>query len=57
MATPHVAGVAALVWAKYPSITNGDVRAKIEETADREGNMWSTYGIERVNALKAVRGD
>ena len=55
MATPHVAGVAALVWATSSFGQNNlTVRQQIEKTADKiagTGKYW-TYG--RVNALKAV---
>lgn len=55
MATPHVAGVAALVWAttKYGT-SNSAVRSRIQNTADQAGSMWSKYRIKRVNAFKAV---
>ncbi|HYO73681.1 MAG TPA: S8 family serine peptidase [Archangium sp.] len=33
MATPHVAGVAALVWSANPSLKNADVRRILESTA------------------------
>jgi subtilisin family serine protease len=33
MATPHVAGVAALVWSANPTLTNADVRRILETTA------------------------
>ncbi len=33
MATPHVAGVAALVWATAPGATGASVRARLEDTA------------------------
>ncbi|HEY8152312.1 MAG TPA: S8 family serine peptidase, partial [Vicinamibacteria bacterium] len=54
MATPHVAGLAALVWARGECTTNTCVRAKIESTADPipgTGTYWK-YG--RVNYLSAV---
>ena len=54
MATPHVAGVAALVWATEYGTSNTSVRDRIEGTADQAGTMWSTYGIKRVNAYNAV---
>lgn len=56
MATPHVAGVAALIKAAFPGFSNQQVRNKLEETADKisgTGSYW-TYG--RVNALAAVSG-
>lgn len=53
MATPHVSGVAALVWATGYGTSNTSVRDRIEDTADQAGTMWS-YGIERVNAYEAV---
>lgn len=54
MATPHVSGVAALVWTTKYGMSNTDVRNRIEDTADQAGTMWSKYGIERVNAYGAV---
>lgn len=54
MATPHVAGLAALVWPTVYGGSNGNVRKQIEATADRisgTGKYW-TYG--RINALSAV---
>ncbi|MBU2009834.1 MAG: S8 family serine peptidase [Chloroflexi bacterium] len=53
MATPFVAGLAALVWATGYE-TNGSVRERIESTADQAGTMWSTYSIKRINAYAAV---
>lgn len=54
MATPHVAGVAALVWATEHGASNASVRTRTESTGDEAGTMWSSYGIERVNAYNAV---
>ena len=56
MATPCVSGVAALFWATGYGTSNAAVRARIENTADEAGTMWSEYQIERVNACKAVNG-
>src|SRR3990170_1352443 len=56
MATPHVAGLAALVWATGICSTNTCVRAEIENNADAisgTGTYW-TYG--RINAYKSVGG-
>jgi subtilisin family serine protease len=53
MATPHVSGVAALVWAKNPSLTNVEVRQILDDTADYLGNeKW--YGNGLVDAYAAV---
>lgn len=55
MAAPHVAGLAALVWATGVCATNSCVRGRIESTADAipgTGTYWK-YG--RVNYSKAVR--
>ncbi len=55
MATPNVAGLAALVWATGKCSTNACVRATIESTADPipgTGTYWQ-YG--RVNYYNAVK--
>lgn len=56
MATPHVSGVAALVWARNPSLTNAQVRQILQNTAI---DLWTPgrdnrtgYGL--VNAYAAV---
>ncbi len=56
MATPHVAGVAALVWAQYPNYTNGEVRTQIEATADKIAGTGTYWRYGRVNACRAVGG-
>ena len=53
MASPHVAGVAALVWAGNPDWSNGDVRNQLEITADDLGDS-SLYGNGLVDADEAV---
>jgi subtilisin len=53
MATPHVAGVAALVYSAHPNWTNLQVRQQIESTATPLGNSWF-YGAGLVNATAAV---
>lgn len=58
MAAPHVAGVAAVMAAQYPHLTNAQIRAAIEGSADPIGTLgqnfhaWSIYG--RVNLLAAL---
>jgi subtilisin family serine protease len=52
MATPHVAGVAALVYSVHPDWTNKQVRQQIISTATPLGNSWF-YGAGLVNAAAA----
>jgi len=56
MAAPHVAGVAALIWSKYPSLTNSEVRDILTHTADDLGTegVDQYYGYGKVNALNAT---
>jgi thermitase len=54
MATPHVAGLAALVWARGECTTNACVRAKIESTADPIAGTGTYWKYGRVNYLSAV---
>lgn len=56
MATPHVAGLAALLWSFAPSLTNTAVRQIIQNTADDLGAAgWDPYfGYGRINAHRAL---
>jgi thermitase len=69
-ATPHVAGLAALLFSIAPSLTNQDVRDLIEVTCDKvsptlypyaatpgHGNgLWQEeVGYGRINAAEAAR--
>jgi thermitase len=56
MATPHVAGVAALIWGKNPGFTAAQVRSKLDTSVDDKGapGRDSSFGFGRVNLLKAV---
>jgi thermitase len=57
MASPVVAGVAALVWSTPAGTANTAVRAKVESTADDKVPGTGTYWAHgRVNACKAVAG-
>ena len=62
MATPHVAGIAAMLWAHLPApVTNDQVRSSIENSAEIEGALgqnfhaWVQYG--RVNLYEALMYD
>ena len=56
MATPHVAGVAALIAAKNPSWTQAQIRAKLDASVDDKGAAGRDpqFGFGRVNLVKAV---
>ena len=56
MATPHVAGVAALVFGKNPKLKPHDVEAILEKTATDLGvpNYDTTFGYGLVNAQAAL---
>ena len=56
MATPFVAGVAALVWSQNSSLCNQKVRIILAKTADDLGKTgWDIeYGFGRVDAEEAV---
>jgi subtilisin family serine protease len=56
MATPHVAGVAALVLGKNPTLKPSDVEAILEKTATDLGvpNYDTTFGYGLVNAQAAL---
>jgi len=56
MASPHVAGVAALVWAVNTGWENDDVRAQLQNTAEDLGVAgWdSEFGYGLVNAAEAA---
>jgi subtilisin len=56
MASPHVAGTAALVWAKNPGWSNEAVRIQLRDTADDLGATgWdSKYGYGLVDADEAA---
>ena len=55
MATPHVAGLAALIGAHAPTLTASQIVARIEDRADDVG-AYRFYGHGRVNALASLDG-
>jgi len=54
MASPQVAGVAALLRSKYPDWTVQQVKSAIESTGDAVKGFESNPKIKRVNAYKAL---
>lgn len=56
MASPHVAGVAALVWSQFPTCTNKQIRAVLAATAEDLGDAGRdhTYGFGLVRSKNAV---
>ena len=61
MATPHVSGIAAMLWAHLPNPTNDQVRSSIENSAEEVGALgqnflaWVQHG--RVNLYEALMYD
>lgn len=57
MATPFVAGLAALVWSASPNLTHQQLRDLIQSTADDLGVAgWDEYyGHGRINAWRALQ--
>ncbi|MBE2316877.1 S8 family serine peptidase [Solirubrobacter sp. CPCC 204708] len=56
MATPHVAGVAALIAAKNPALTATQIRSKLQTSVDDKGAAGRDpqFGFGRVNLVKAL---
>jgi subtilisin family serine protease len=58
MASPHVAGLAALVWSASPGLTGGQVREVVEDSCDDSGTLNPGFpgqlGRGRINADSAV---
>jgi thermitase len=56
MATPHVAGAAALVLAAEPGLSVGDLRRRILDAVDPRSGLAATATGGRLNLDRAVRG-
>ena len=60
MASPHVAGLAALIWSRNPTLTNQQVRQIIETTCDnidaKNPSHVGEIGRGRINAYRALLG-
>ena len=59
MASPHAAGVAALIWSRNRTLTNQQVRALLESTCDNidalNPGFAGKLGKGRINAFRAVQ--
>jgi len=57
MATPHVSGLAALVWSYESGLTNQALREHLRSTADDLGAAGKDnyYGYGRINAYRALK--
>jgi subtilisin len=54
MASPHVAGVAALIWEAKPNLTNVELRQLLRQTAKNLGDS-NQYGYGLVQPLAAIQ--
>ena len=55
MATPHVAGLAGLLWSTSYGTSSSSVRNRIESTADQIPNTGNYWIWGRINAFEAVK--
>ncbi|WP_062053058.1 S8/S53 family peptidase [Aquimarina longa] len=55
VATATTAGIAALVWARNPSMTRSQVLDKLKKSGEFYPNRNRTFGYGNINALKAVK--
>jgi thermitase len=58
MATPHVAGVAAIIWGRNAGATAATIRSKLDAAVDDKGAAGRdpVFGFGRVNLQKAATG-
>jgi hypothetical protein len=58
MSTPHVTGIASLVWQSNPLLTSAQMRERLKRTADppTDGSQTpnNTWGHGKVNAFRAI---
>ena len=54
MAVPAVSGTAALLWEKYPRLTNEQVRERILHRAQDLGEEWGMQGWGMLHAVRAL---
>ena len=56
VATAATAGIAALVWSRYPTWSRAQILQRLKESADFYPSKNSNFGYGNINALRAVRG-
>jgi serine protease len=58
MATPHVSGVAGVLWQLFPSDTAAAIRGRLTAAVDDKGAAGrdSSFGFGRVNLCRAAGG-
>ena len=56
VATAATAGMAALVWSKYPTWSRSQVLQRLKESADFYPSKNGDFGYGNIDALRAVRG-
>jgi hypothetical protein len=62
MATPHVAGAAALIWSAFPNLTAAQVKARLMNSVDPIGHIGANAGFPtvtngRLNVRNALLAD
>ncbi|WP_298352054.1 S8/S53 family peptidase [uncultured Dokdonia sp.] len=55
VATATMAGVAAMVWSKYPNWSRQQVLNRLRQSSDLYGNTSSKYGYGNIDAYQAVQ--
>jgi len=55
VATSTTAGIAALVWSRYPSWTRDQVLTRLKQSAKLYPNRDANFGYGPIDALKAVQ--
>jgi thermitase len=58
MATPHVSGVAGVLWQRFPGDSAAGIRSRLDAAVDDKGAAGrdSSFGFGRVNLCKAAGG-
>ena len=54
MATPHVSGIAALVWSEFPNMTNLELKDRILKTAQPAASLRGKVQTGMANAFTAI---